>query len=60
MAERQILEKIDSPFIVKLHYAFQTDEKLYLVVDFMNGGELFNHLKRKGRFTEEVTRFYSA
>ena len=37
-AERQILETLNSPFIVKLHYAFQTKDKLYLVMDFMNGG----------------------
>lgn len=38
MAERSILENIQSPFIVQLHYAFQTSEKLYLVMDFMIGG----------------------
>ena len=37
-AERKILEEINSPFIVKLHYAFQTEAKLYLVVDFIQGG----------------------
>jgi len=46
-AERLILEKIESPFIVKLHYAFQTPEKLYFVIDFLNGGELFYHLRRE-------------
>ncbi len=45
-AERQILETLNSPFIVKLHYAFQTRDKLYLVMDFMNGGlnPLFDQL----------------
>ncbi|EAS02374.2 Serine/Threonine kinase domain protein (macronuclear) [Tetrahymena thermophila SB210] len=60
LTERQILEKIDHPFIVKLHYAFQTNEKLYLVLDFMVGGELFHHLKKSGKFSEEVTRFYAS
>ena len=46
-AERLILEKISNPFIVKLHYAFQTGEKLYFVIDFLNGGELFYHLRRE-------------
>jgi serine/threonine protein kinase len=45
-AERDILEKIDSPFIAKLHYAFQTPAKLYFVMDFLNGGELFYHLRK--------------
>ena len=47
VAERDILEKIDSPFIVKLHYAFQTEAKLYFVMDFLNGGELFFHLRKE-------------
>lgn len=47
MAEREIMSKVDHPFIVKLHYAFQNDTKLYLIMDFVNGGELFYHLKRE-------------
>ena len=54
------MERINSPFIVKLHYAFQTPTKLYFILDFLNGGELFHHLKQEGRFTEERTRFYAA
>ena len=38
ISERQILENMDCPFIVRLHYAFQTEDKLYLVMDFMRGG----------------------
>jgi len=38
------MQYIDHPFIVKLHYAFQTPERLYLIQDFMIGGELFFHL----------------
>ena len=51
---------MNSPFIVHLHYAFQTDEKLYFVVDFLNGGELFFHLRKDVRFPESRTRFYAA
>lgn len=54
------MEKINHPFIVKLHYAFQTPTKLYFVMDFLNGGELFYHLKKEGRFTEARTVFYAA
>jgi serine/threonine protein kinase len=39
--ERKILESLNNPFIVQLHYAFQTKTRLYLVLDFMQGGELF-------------------
>ena len=59
-AERLILEKIRHPFIVRLHYAFQTPEKLYFVIDFLNGGELFYHLRREQRFSEDRARFYAA
>ena len=45
IAEREILSKIDHPFIVKLFFAFQSNSKLFLIMEFVNGGELFYHLK---------------
>ena len=45
---------------MKLHYAFQNSEKLYFVIDFLNGGELFWHLRREQRFSEERSKFYAA
>jgi len=56
--ERRILCNINHPFIVSLRYSFQTPAKLYLVLDFFNGGELFFHLKREGRFSEKRAKFY--
>jgi len=58
--ERKVLCQIDHPFIVSLKYSFQTDAKLYMILDFFNGGELFFHLKRDGRFTEKRSKFYAA
>jgi len=58
--ERRVLGYLDHPFLVSLHYAFQTDQKLYLVLDYCTGGELFFHLSKAGRFTEDRTRFYIA
>ena len=58
--ERKILENMNSPFIVQLHYAFQTANKLYLVLDFMQGGELFYHMRQSFVFNLERTRFYAA
>jgi len=58
--ERSVLGIVDHPFIVKLHYAFQTGDKLHFVLDFCAGGELFYHLGRAGRFSEELSRFYTA
>ena len=60
IVEREVMEKIKNPFIVNLHFAFQTDEKLYFIMDFLNGGELFYHLRREERFTEVRARFYAA
>ena len=58
--EKKILQSINHPFIVKLHYAFQTPEKLYMVMDFVNGGEIFHHLEEEDHFSEERTKFYTA
>jgi len=58
--ERSVLSKLDHPFLAKLHWSFQTEECLYFVMDFINGGELFHHLSREKRFTEEHARFYVA
>jgi len=58
--ERKVLSAVNHPFIMKLHYAFQSPDKLYLVLDYCPGGELFFHLSRFRRFPERVARFYAA
>lgn len=60
VAEREILSKIDHPFIVKLSFAFQSNSKLYLIMEFVNGGELFYHLKVSRCFDQNRARFYAA
>ena len=57
-SERKILASVKSPFLVNLKYAFQTNHKLYMVMEFMPGGELFYHLNLQRRFSEEIARFY--
>jgi len=59
-AEKNILMKINHPFLMRLHYSFQTSDKLYLIMDFINGGELFFHLQNDRRFNNERARFYAA
>lgn len=59
-AERDILTKVEHPFIVQLRYSFQTKSKLYLILDFINGGHLFYHLYRQGIFSEDQARIYAA
>ncbi|XP_026112740.1 ribosomal protein S6 kinase alpha-3-like [Carassius auratus] len=58
--ERDILVEVNHPFIVKMHYAFQTEGKLYLILDFLRGGDLFTRLSKEVMFTEEDVKFYLA
>ncbi|TKS76448.1 Serine/threonine-protein kinase [Collichthys lucidus] len=61
MSERNVLLKnVKHPFLVGLHYSFQTADKLYFVLDYINGGELFYHLQRERCFLEPRARFYAA
>ncbi|KAK4941635.1 Serine/threonine-protein kinase [Elasticomyces elasticus] len=63
IGERNILVRTattESPFIVGLKFSFQTPTDLYLVTDFMSGGELFWHLQKEGRFKEDRAKFYIA
>lgn len=61
MAERNVLLKnVKHPFLVGLHYSFQTADKLYFVLDFINGGELFFHLQKERTFPEPRAKFYIA
>jgi len=58
--ERRVLANINHPFIVSLKFAFQTPAKLYMILDYFNGGELFFHLKNDGRFSQKRTKYYCA
>jgi serine/threonine protein kinase len=59
-SERSILCEIRHPYIVRLRFAFQSDDKLYLVTDYYNGGSLFYHLRKSRSFTEVRAKFYGA
>jgi serine/threonine protein kinase len=59
LSERNVLIQASSPFLVGLKFSFQTPEKLYLVLDYMNGGELFYHLQKETAFSEERAKFYT-
>ena len=61
MAERNVLiRNVKHPFLVCLHYSFQSRDKLYFVLDYVNGGELFYHLLRKRLLPEPRVKFYAA
>ncbi|KAA1117735.1 hypothetical protein PGT21_021560 [Puccinia graminis f. sp. tritici] len=61
IGERNILQQSsDCPFLLGLKFSFQSPGELFLVMDYKSGGELFHHLQKEGRFTEERARFYTA
>jgi serine/threonine protein kinase len=58
--ERSVLGYVQHPFIVGMNMAFQSKDKLYFVLDYCAGGELFFHLGKEGRFPEPRARFYAS
>lgn len=58
MTERKILGDVKCPFIIDLHWSFQSKEYLHMVLDFCPGGELFYHLSRNGAMSERIAKFY--
>ncbi|KAI7830011.1 kinase-like domain-containing protein [Kickxella alabastrina] len=60
MTERSILSEVQHPFIVKLYYAFQSNSKLYLIMEYVAGGELFTHMANERIFSEDQAVFYAA
>jgi len=59
IAEKNIMLN-DNPFLVHLHFSFQTEEKLFFVMDYIPGGDLAYHLEQKGRFSDKEVRFIIA
>ena len=57
-AERDLMVKINCPFIVNIKFAFQDEYKLYIITEFMQGGEMFFHLHKEKKFSNEKARFY--
>ena len=60
LLEKEILQSIDYPFLCGLVFCFQTEERIYFIMPFLNGGELFQHLRKFRTFDEDKVRFYGA
>lgn len=59
-AERDVLAGADSPWVVALYYSFQDPQYLYLIMEFLPGGDLMTMLIKYDVFSEDITRFYIA
>jgi serum/glucocorticoid-regulated kinase 2 len=60
LLEKEILQTIDHPLLCGLVFCFQTEERIYFVMPFLSGGELFQHLRKFRTFGEDKVRFYGA
>ncbi|XP_057652978.1 cAMP-dependent protein kinase catalytic subunit alpha-like isoform X2 [Diorhabda carinulata] len=58
--EKKMLSSINFPFIVHMHACYKDNSYVYFVMPFINGGEMFTHLRRMRRFSETLSRFYAA
>ncbi|EER05617.1 cAMP-dependent protein kinase catalytic subunit, putative [Perkinsus marinus ATCC 50983] len=58
-AEKNILSIIDHPYIVNLLISFQDERRLYMVMEYVNGGELFSYLRKEGRLSNDHAKFYT-
>ncbi len=53
LTERKIMALVDHPFVIKLNYSFQTEDKLYMVLDYCPGGDLSEYLNIERSFSEK-------
>ena len=56
--EKNVLLRVDHPFLVNMEYVFQTEFRVYFLMKFVKGGELFRHLQEVRRFPEDTARFF--
>lgn len=58
--EMRVMRKINHPYIAKLFVALQDKSYIYFVLELLQGGELFTHLRNRGKLSEQAARFYAA
>ena len=58
--ERSLLFALDYPFLIKFERCFKDNSNLYIVLEYANGGEMFTHLRKTGRYSEDVACFYAS
>ena len=60
LLEKKILQSVKHPFLCSLAFCFQTEDRVYFIMNFVRGGELFQHLKNSKIFEEKRAKFYAA
>jgi len=60
LSEKKILYCVSFPFLVSMVYSFKDNCNLYMVLEFVSGGEMFSYLRKVGRFNEKQSQFYAA
>ncbi|THD23099.1 cAMP-dependent protein kinase catalytic subunit alpha [Fasciola hepatica] len=58
--EKRILAAVNFPFFIKLSYSFKNEYYLFLALEYVQGGEMFYHLRKRGKFSESASRFYAS
>ena len=58
-SEKKILQDINHPFIVQMKESFQDKKYIYILLEYIQGGELFTQLNKEGRFSNDVCLFYT-
>jgi len=59
MAEKNVMQQLNFPFIVNLAGSFKDERYVYLVMEIVPGGELFTHLRRARKFSDEISKFFA-
>lgn len=57
--ERDVMLKVQHEFLVGMDFVFQTDTRIYFILPFIRGGELYKHFLKQRRFPEEIVKFYT-
>jgi len=60
LQEMRVMRRIDHPYIAKLYSALQDNLYIYFVLELLQGGEVFTHLRNRGKLSEQAARFYAA
>jgi len=59
-SEKKILQDINHPFIVQMKESFQDEKYIYMLFEYIQGGELFTRLRKEGRFSNDICLFYTS